>query len=257
MALRCAADFCDEPRYRRAADVLAEAINLHLWQGDGYLLTHFAGADNVQVTGDMVFPALWGIAPADRARLVLDRLSRPDFWARAVCAPSGVRPAYDRAGFGLIGGSWPISPCGMRGGCASRPRSRAGRAGDGRPTRPGRRPGRRTERRGVRRMVRWRDGRQRRDAPIAVGCAHLHLGGDGRAAGVDLARRPTAFRASLAGGVGSRRPPSPPCGGPLATSPCARRGRVAPTPRNKEGGEAPPLPPTDAGRPDAHRHEPR
>jgi glycogen debranching enzyme len=109
MALRCAADFCDEPRYERAAETLTDAINRHLWHGAGYLLTHFHGEDDAQVTGDMVFPSLWGIAPAERARLVLERLSRPDFWT-----PRGLRtvpisdPSYDpRAGFGLIGGSWP------------------------------------------------------------------------------------------------------------------------------------------------------
>ena len=80
MALRCAAEFCDEPRHARAADALRDAPNAHLWRGDNYLLTHFEGTDDRQVTGDTVFPALWGIAPPERAGVVLDRLARPDFW---------------------------------------------------------------------------------------------------------------------------------------------------------------------------------
>ncbi len=90
MALRCAAEFCDEPRYARAADALRDALNAHLWRGDNYLLTHFEGADDRQVTGDTVFPALWGVAPPERAEIVLDRLARPDFWT-----PRGLRTVPD------------------------------------------------------------------------------------------------------------------------------------------------------------------
>jgi glycogen debranching enzyme len=109
MALRCAAQLCDEPRYARAADALGDAINAHLWRGENYLLTHFAGEDLAQITGDTVFPALWGIAPPDRAQAVLDRLAQPDFWtSRGMRTVPDTDPVYDpRRGFGLLGGSWP------------------------------------------------------------------------------------------------------------------------------------------------------
>jgi glycogen debranching enzyme len=109
MALRRAAEFCAEPRYARAAGEIEEAINAHLWRDGGYLLTQHAGADVAQVTGDAVFPVLWGVAPPERARRVLDRLGRPDFWtARGLRTVPTSDPLYDpRAGFGLIGGSWP------------------------------------------------------------------------------------------------------------------------------------------------------
>jgi glycogen debranching enzyme len=109
MALRCAADFCDEPRYAQAATVLAEAINKHLWREGNYLLTCYDGQENTQVTGDTVFPAVWGVASPEGAQAVLARLAQPDFWTpRGLRTVPATDPGYDpRAGFGLIGGSWP------------------------------------------------------------------------------------------------------------------------------------------------------
>lgn len=109
MALRMAAEFTGEPRFTEGAERIAEAINTHLWNGDGYLLNRTDGKPDPQVTGDAVFPVLCGVAPPERARLVLDRLAQPDFWT-----PRGLRtiPSTDaeyhpRNGYGLVGGSWP------------------------------------------------------------------------------------------------------------------------------------------------------
>ena len=109
MALREIADFTGAARYAEAADRIAAAINRHLWTGSGYALTCRDGVTNVSETGDMIFPLISGVAPADRARIVLDRLWREDFRTsrglRTVpCGATGYHPSKN---FGLTGGSWP------------------------------------------------------------------------------------------------------------------------------------------------------
>jgi glycogen debranching enzyme len=109
MALRMAAELTGETRYADAARDLAAAINRELWTGDSYLLTRYDDHVDNQVTGDAVFPLITGVAPPDRARKVLDRLSRKDFWTeRGMRTVPNTDPAYHpSAGAGLIGGSWP------------------------------------------------------------------------------------------------------------------------------------------------------
>ncbi|CEK16621.1 amylo-alpha-1,6-glucosidase [Chthonomonas calidirosea] len=109
MALRQMADFLHEPRYLQEAQCLQEAINTHLWTGSLYLLNRFEGKPNPQVTGDMVFPVLCGVASDEQARAVLTRLSQPDFWSvRGMRTLPNTDPQYhpERA-YGLLGGSWP------------------------------------------------------------------------------------------------------------------------------------------------------
>lgn len=109
MALRYAAEFTNEPRYAAASERLAEAINTHLWTGEGYLLHVQDEQPNAQITGDSIFTVLCGVAPPERARIVLERLAQPDFWTkRGLRTVPNSDPAYDPiGGVGLLGGSWP------------------------------------------------------------------------------------------------------------------------------------------------------
>lgn len=108
-ALRMAADLTGDTAYSDGAQQIADAVNNHLWTGEQYLLTRFEGKPDAQPTGDLLFPILCGVAPEDRARQVLERLSEPDFWT-----PRGLRTVpttssnyHPREGVGLLGGSWP------------------------------------------------------------------------------------------------------------------------------------------------------
>lgn len=109
LALRQAAELTGNSRYETAADDLTEAINRHLWTGEGYLLYRMDGVENRQVTGDMLFPVLCGVAPPERARIVLERLGQPDFWSeRGMRTVPTSDPLYSPSeAVGLLGGSWP------------------------------------------------------------------------------------------------------------------------------------------------------
>lgn len=108
-ALREAAEFRGESRYATVANRLVEAINERLWAGDGYLLSRDGDEPDTEVTVDMLFPILCGVAPPDRATLVLDRLAQPDFWTprgmRTI--PSTSKHYHPSDGYGLVGGVWP------------------------------------------------------------------------------------------------------------------------------------------------------
>jgi glycogen debranching enzyme len=108
-ALRHAADFTGDNRFSQGADRITAAINDQLWTGDQYLLNRYEGRNNPQITGDQLFPLFCGIAPEDRARKVLDRLSYPDFWnVRGMrTLPNTDREYNPSKDFGLMGGSWP------------------------------------------------------------------------------------------------------------------------------------------------------
>lgn len=108
-ALRLAARFCEDNRYANAADEIESAINRHLWNEENYLLTHFKGQDNPQITGDSIFPILFTAAPAERAHKVLTRLQQADFWTRRGLRtiPNSDPNYHPNRGYGLVGGSWP------------------------------------------------------------------------------------------------------------------------------------------------------
>jgi glycogen debranching enzyme len=121
-ALRHAADFTGDNRFSQGADRISEAINDQLWAGDRYLLTRYEGVNNLQITGDQLFPLFCGIAPEERARKILERLSCPDFWnVRGMRTVPNTDQAYHPSrDFGLMGGSWPnltlwyaacVAPC--------------------------------------------------------------------------------------------------------------------------------------------------
>lgn len=98
-------------RYESAASELYDAINTHLVnpQNDLYYLTiDVDGSLRSEVTADLVFPVLFGVAPPDRAARIIGALSDAAFWTEA-----GIRtvPRDDLTygpinGYGLLGGVW-------------------------------------------------------------------------------------------------------------------------------------------------------
>lgn len=109
MALRMAAELTGNPGYADTAARIAAAVNTQLWQDGAYLLYRRDGVENRQITGDLLFPLLCGVANAEQCRQVLARLSQPDFWSeRGLRTVPNSDPGYQpKTGFGLLGGSWP------------------------------------------------------------------------------------------------------------------------------------------------------
>lgn len=101
----------DSRRYAEAAAKLRDAINTHLRNpGNGlyYLSIDIDGQPRSDVTSDLVFPVMFGVAPDDVAAQIIARLSDRDFWTEA-----GIRttprdaPNYTpNGGWGLLGGVW-------------------------------------------------------------------------------------------------------------------------------------------------------
>jgi hypothetical protein len=97
--------------YAAHADALQQAINKHLVnpENDLYLLTiDVDGSKRTEITADLIFPVLFGVAPPNRAARIITVLSDAAFWTDA-----GIRTiprdalAYGPVnGFGLLGGVW-------------------------------------------------------------------------------------------------------------------------------------------------------
>lgn len=98
-------------RYLAEAHALREAINTHLVnpETDLYLLTiDVDGTKRTEITVDLIFPVLFGVAPPNRAARIVGALSDGAFWTDA-----GIRTVPREAleygpvnGFGLLGGVW-------------------------------------------------------------------------------------------------------------------------------------------------------
>jgi hypothetical protein len=101
----------DRDRYAREAAALKMAINEHLVDpqtGLYYLNIGVDGNKRTDVTCDLVFPVMFGVADRDRAARIVSRLSVEPFWTSA-----GIRtvPRDDISygpthGYGLLGGVW-------------------------------------------------------------------------------------------------------------------------------------------------------
>ena len=101
----------DRVYYGDAAEDLRTAINEHLVDpetGLYYLCIDVDGAKRTDVTCDLVFPVMFGVADRDRAAWIVGRLSVESFWTSA-----GMRtiPRDDinygaTHGYGLLGGVW-------------------------------------------------------------------------------------------------------------------------------------------------------
>ncbi|MEW6509872.1 MAG: hypothetical protein AB1428_02815 [Bacteroidota bacterium] len=102
----------DAERYDTRAKELARAINDRLVsETTGMYLLNIDtdGVRHHDVTGDLIFPVLFGIAPPERKRKILETLTGPEFWT-----PYGSRTVSPReekydpdAGYQLMGGVWP------------------------------------------------------------------------------------------------------------------------------------------------------
>jgi hypothetical protein len=97
--------------FKEAADALRDAINTHLFDpGSGlyYLNIDLDGTPRSDVTSDLVFPVMFGVAGEDVAAGIIARLSAREFWTDA-----GIRTVPRNAvdygpthGYGLLGGVW-------------------------------------------------------------------------------------------------------------------------------------------------------
>ncbi|HEY8309924.1 MAG TPA: hypothetical protein VIG47_05175, partial [Gemmatimonadaceae bacterium] len=95
----------------READALRNAINEHLYNPSNklyYLNIDVEGEPRSDITCDLVFPVMFGVADDEMAARIVSRLSSDDFWTEA-----GLRtvprdaPDYGPIhGYGLLGGVW-------------------------------------------------------------------------------------------------------------------------------------------------------
>jgi len=93
------------------ADALREAINEHLLdksRGLYYLNIDVDGTKRSDVTSDLVFPVMFGVADHDTAASIISRLSVPEFWSEAgIHTVPRTSIVYGPThGFGLLGGIW-------------------------------------------------------------------------------------------------------------------------------------------------------
>ena len=101
--------------FSRQAQMLKGAINAHLRNPDNglyYLNIDVDGFPRSNVTSDLIFPVMFGVADEETSAQIISRLSDADFWTAA-----GIRttprdaPDYDPNGtnygpYGLLGGVW-------------------------------------------------------------------------------------------------------------------------------------------------------
>lgn len=101
----------DSDMFAREAGALRAAINTHLFDeatGLYYLHIDIDGHPRSDVTSDLVFPVMFGVADPHTAAHIIGRLSNQAFWT-----PAGIRtsprdaPNYTPSGgWGLLGGVW-------------------------------------------------------------------------------------------------------------------------------------------------------
>jgi glycogen debranching enzyme len=101
----------DRTRYQSAASELRSAINEHLLdrsRGIYYLNIDVDGTKRTDVTADLVFPVMFGVADHDTAARIISRLSVPEFWSEAGIhtVPRTSIMYGPTHGFGLLGGIW-------------------------------------------------------------------------------------------------------------------------------------------------------
>lgn len=97
--------------FRAHADDLRTAINEHLLNpetGLYYLNIDLSGVPRTDVTSDLVFPVMFGVADDDTAANIVSRLSVPEFWndAGIRTVPRNAIGYGPASGSGLLGGSW-------------------------------------------------------------------------------------------------------------------------------------------------------
>jgi glycogen debranching enzyme len=102
----------DERRFSQAAGELSNAINEKLVSDVTGLYVLNIDPDGTRhdlVTGDQIFPVMFGVAGPERKRKILERLFQPDFWTPyGVRTVSNLEEGYDPDyGVHLLGGVWP------------------------------------------------------------------------------------------------------------------------------------------------------
>ena len=101
----------DAKRYDDAAAALRAAINEHLLdksRGLYYLNIDVDGTKRTDVTSDLVFPVMFGVADRETAARIVSRLSVAEFWSEAGIhtVPRTSIMYGPTHGFGLLGGIW-------------------------------------------------------------------------------------------------------------------------------------------------------
>lgn len=97
--------------FRQAAEELKKAINTHLYNprnGLYYLNIDINGQARSDVTSDLVFPVMFGVANEETSARIIRRLSNQDFWTSGGMRTTP-RDAWNytpRGGWGLLGGVW-------------------------------------------------------------------------------------------------------------------------------------------------------
>ena len=102
----------DARRFSQASDELRDAINEKLFNpATGLYLLNIDpdGTRHELVTGDQIFPVMFGVAGRELRRKILERLYAPDFWTPyGVRTVSNLEEGYDPDyGVHLLGGVWP------------------------------------------------------------------------------------------------------------------------------------------------------
>lgn len=101
----------DVDEFRSEAHALRAAINEHLLDRNRnlyYLTIGEDGERRTDVTCDLVFPVLFGVAEHDVATNIIATLSRPEFWTEAGMhtVPRNDIQYGPAHGYGLLGGVW-------------------------------------------------------------------------------------------------------------------------------------------------------
>ena len=101
----------DSEHFSHEAATLKDAINTHLYNPENglyYLNIDLNGRPRTDITSDLVFPVMFGVADDRTVAAIVRRLSNEDFWTEA-----GIRtsprdaPMYTPdGGWGLLGGVW-------------------------------------------------------------------------------------------------------------------------------------------------------
>jgi glycogen debranching enzyme len=101
----------DARAFAQAAEELRTAINAHLLdpsRGVYYLNIDVDGTKRTDVTSDLVFPVMFGVADHETSARIISRLSVPEFWSEAGIhtVPRTSIMYGPTHGFGLLGGIW-------------------------------------------------------------------------------------------------------------------------------------------------------
>ena len=101
----------DRATFQAQAEQLRQAINEHLFDketGLYYLNIDTDGHACTDVTSDLVFPVMFGVADEPTAAHIISRLSAPEFWSEAGMhtVPRNAINYGPTHGYGLLGGVW-------------------------------------------------------------------------------------------------------------------------------------------------------